>query len=102
MVEYVILNVGPRITTSIHKNTFANVINSLPKFINDIQVNKTGTNVKILQNNKNIIVSLEIKIKEGVDIKTKILEIKDKIETHFEFLMDQKPINTIINYIGSF
>lgn len=101
MVDYVSLKINSSQTTLVHKKAFIDMINDLDKSIEDIQIINSKTSV-LIKGNKNIIISLEVKIKNNVSIAQKIKEIKNKIEFHSIYLIDQKPMNTIINYLGAF
>lgn len=102
MLDFLNLNINPKINVSVHKNAFVDIVRSLPQHISDIHIENEKTNIEFVQNNKNIVFFLNVKIKRGVSIGQKLEEIKTKIETHSKMLINKKPYNIIINFVGEF
>lgn len=100
MVEYVSLNINSHQTTLIHKKAFIDMVNGIDKSIDDIQIIHPKTTI-LIKGNKSVSILLEVKFKPNVSISQKFKEIKNKIESHSIYLIDQKPSNIIINYLGS-
>lgn len=102
MLDFITLNISSKLTTSIHKDVFIDIVNSVQEKIENIRIIKNKTDINIVHSGKNIIISLDIKVKKYSDLGYKLNEIKEKIETHCQFLIDQKPIDIIINYVGNY
>ncbi|MBD5423349.1 MAG: hypothetical protein HDR43_02540 [Mycoplasma sp.] len=102
MINNLVLHSNQKISIIVDKKAFEDVINSLTKTISGIKINDSKTEVEISEKNNNVTFSIEIKISEKLNISEIIKTIKNKIEIHCLFLIDKKPKNILINYVGTF
>lgn len=100
-MENIILNINKKITTLIDKKAFEDIVSSLSQTIEGIKINSSKTEV-LIQDNSKVTYNLELKVKKGEKIREKINEIKSKIEFHTLYLIDSKPKNIIINFVGQY
>ena len=102
MLNFVINNTNKKISTLVSKKAFEDIINSLPKVIDGKKINSSKNFVLINPKNSKIILNIDIKISKTEKISEKIRKIKNKLEEHCLYLIDSKPQNIIINYLGSY
>lgn len=102
MINFLYLNVDPKVNVAIHKNAFIDIVKSLQSTTENIQIINSKTDIEFVQSNKNIVFYLDVKIKKGTDISLTLEEIRSKLEVHSKLLINKKPFNIIINYIGSY
>ncbi len=100
MVSYLVVHKNPKLSVIIDKKAFEDIINTLPQRISDIKLNAIKTSVVFLQEENNVIISLDIKIAKEVKFSEKIKEIKNNISSHTLYLIGKNPSNIIINYQG--
>lgn len=101
-MDHINLKVNSKLSITINKQTFSDIINSLNLTIENIKVNTKKTKIHIVPNSNNIILSLDLKVKQNLELKNIFRLIKEKIEMHCLLLIGQKPINILINYTGNF
>lgn len=100
MENSLFLNINPKMNVAIHKDAFFDIVKTLPSHINDIQVINNKINIDFVQNYKNVVFYLDVKVKKEAVLSIKLEEIRSKIETHTKLLINKKPFNIIINFIG--
>ena len=100
MTDFIVIHSNQKVSTLVSKKAFEDIVNTLPKVIDGIKVNTSKTNIEISSDNKKINIFLEVKISPEYDMSEKIKEIKNKIDTHSLYLIDSKPQNIMISYIG--
>ena len=101
-MDHINLKVNSKLSITINKQTFSDIVNSLNLTIENIKVNTKKTKIHIVPNSNNIILSLDLKVKQNLELKNIFRLIKEKIEMHCLLLIGQKPINILINYTGNF
>lgn len=101
-MDHINLKVNSKLSITINKQTFSDIVNSLNLTIENIKVNTKKTKIHIVPNSNNIILSLDLKVKQDLELKNIFRLIKEKIEMHCLLLIGQKPINILINYTGNF
>ncbi len=102
MVSNLVLHSNQKISLIIDKKAFEDIINSLDKTIEGIKINDSKTEIVIREKENNIFFQIEVKVSSKVNISETIKKLKNKIEMHCLFLVDKKPKNITINYVGSF
>lgn len=101
-MDHINLKVNSKLSITINKQTFSDIVNSLNLTIENIKVNTKKTKVHIVPNSNNVIISLDLKVKQNLELKNIFKLIKEKVEMHCLLLIEQKPINVLINYTGNF
>ena len=101
-MDHINLKVNSKLSITINKQTFSDIINSLNLTIENIKVNTKKTKIHIVPNSNNVIISLDLKVKQNLELKNIFKLIKEKVEMHCLLLIEQKPINVLINYTGNF
>lgn len=102
MVNNLVLHSNQKVSLIIDKKAFEDVINSLSKTIEGIKINDSKTEILIREKENNIFFLIEVKISSKLNISETIKLIKNKIEMHCLFLVDKKPKNITINYVGNY
>ena len=102
MTDYVSVTLNSKVAFSVHKKAFIEIINTIPKKINDVQVINSKTDISISIDGKKFSLYLEVKISDEIKIANKINEIKNYLETHSMYLVDSKPLNIIINCVSRY
>ena len=101
-MDHINLKVNSKLSIAINKQTFSDIANSLNFTIENIKVNTKKTKIHIVPNSNNVIISLDLKVKQNLELKNIFKLIKEKVEMHCLLLIEQKPINVLINYTGNF
>ena len=101
-MDHINLKVNSKLSITINKQTFSDIVNSLNLTIENIKVNTKKTKVHIVPNSNNVIISLDLKVKQNLELNNIFKRIKEKVEMHCLLLIEQKPINVLINYTGNF
>lgn len=101
-MDHINLKVNSKLSIAINKQTFSDIVNSLNFTIENIKVNTKKTKIHIVPNSNNVIISLDLKVKQNLELKNIFKLIKEKVEMHCLLLIEQKPINVLINYTGNF
>ena len=101
-MDHINLKVNSKLSITINKQTFSDIVNSLNLTIENIKVNTKNTKIHIVPNSNNVIISLDLKVKQNLELKNIFKLIKEKVEMHCLLLIEQKPINVLINYTGNF
>lgn len=101
-MDHINLKVNSKLSITINKQTFSDIVNSLNLTIENIKVNTKKTKIHIVPNSNNVIISLDLKVKQNLELKNIFKLIKEKVEMHCLLLIEQKPINVLINYTGNF
>lgn len=101
-MDHINLKVNSKLSIAINKQTFSDIVNSLNLTIENIKVNTKKTKIHIVPNSNNVIISLDLKVKQNLELKNIFKLIKEKVEMHCLLLIEQKPINVLINYTGNF
>lgn len=100
--DYFILHASQKVSLIVSKKAFEDIVSSLPKVISGIKIDVLSIDVNFSDKANNVEISFDIKIEKSEKISEKINEIKNKIEIHCLYLIDAKPKNLIINYLGSY
>lgn len=101
MINFISVN-NNNLITFVHKDVFLDVIKTLSDVIEDIKIDNKSSYVEFVQNNKNVVYFINVKLKKGINISSKICEIEKKVITHTKLLLNKIPQNVIINFIGEF
>ena len=101
-MDHINLKVNSKLSITINKQTFSDIVSSLNLTIENIKVNAKKTKIHIVPNSNNVIISLDLKVKQNSELKNIFKLIKEKVEMHCLLLIEQKPINVLINYTGNF
>lgn len=102
MVNDISLKINSKIDVTISKQAFIDVVESLNTTVENIKINVKKTNIYVVKSANNVIISLDFKTKQNTDLSALFKILKSKIEMHSLLLMDQKPVNILLNYVGSF
>lgn len=102
MVNDISLKINSKIDVTISKQAFIDVVESLNTTVENIKINVKKTNIYVVKSANNVIISLDFKTKQNADLSALFKILKSKIEMHSLLLMDQKPVNILLNYVGSF
>ena len=102
MINDISLKINSKIDVTISKQAFIDVVESLNTTVENIKINVKKTNIYVVKSANNVIISLDFKAKQNTDLSSLFKTLKSKIEMHSLLLMDQKPVNILLNYVGSF
>ena len=96
------LHLNTKLSIKVDQQAFIGAMHQLLSNDERWKVNKKATKIQFIKAANNIIILIDIKLKLGIDLGVALSEIKEKIETQCQLLMDQKPNNIIINFLGWF
>lgn len=102
MLNNLVLHNNQKISVIVNKKAFEDIISSLEKTIKYIKIDNSKTEIKIYEKENTVSFLVQVKVSEGEDLKNIIKKIKEKIEFHCLYLIDKKPKNIVINYVGSY
>ncbi|MGL4342983.1 MAG: MMB_0454 family protein [Metamycoplasmataceae bacterium] len=88
-------------TISISRNCFQDLIKLLPKRVQDIKI-IGNPEIEFVRNGKNVQLEFDFKIKEGIDFDKKIIEMRRSLENSILRLLDIKPYDITMNWLGRF
>lgn len=98
-MEYISIKNNSTDTTNIHLNVFSNIVNLIPSKIKGVKINNSPK-IIIVRNNQNVDISFEYTISKKADLFETTNLIKKTITDIVVNLINFKPHNILMNYMG--